>query len=56
MPTTNLLDCVEPGVFEKAESILDGLDIPLEIALDMFLQEVVRQKGLPFEVETATLS
>lgn len=52
MPTTNFLDCVEPAIFEKAELILDRLDIPVEIALDMFLNEVVKQEGLPFEVET----
>lgn len=49
--TSNVFARVEPEVKEQAEQVLDRLGIPMSNAVDMFLRQIVLQKGLPFEVK-----
>lgn len=44
---------VEPEIKEKAEIVLNKLGIPMSNAINIFLRQVIIQKGLPFEVKVA---
>lgn len=41
----------EETVKKQAEEILEGLGISLSDAVNMFLRQVILQKGIPFEVK-----
>ncbi|MCK9218343.1 MAG: type II toxin-antitoxin system RelB/DinJ family antitoxin [Firmicutes bacterium] len=49
--TTSIYARVEPAIKEEAENILSQLGIPMSNAINIFLRQVVLQKGLPFEVK-----
>lgn len=49
--TTNIYVRLEPGLKEEAETILAQLGIPVSNAVNIFLKQVVMQRGLPFEVK-----
>ncbi len=49
--TTNLYVRLEPGLKEQAESVLGQLGIPVSNAVNIFLRQVVLQRGIPFEVK-----
>lgn len=49
--TTNLYVRIEPGIKEQAELILGQLGIPLSNAVNIFLKQVVIQRGIPFDVK-----
>lgn len=49
--TTNLYVRIEPGLKEQAESILEQLGIPVSNAVNIFLKQVVMQRGIPFDVK-----
>lgn len=49
--TASVFTRVEPNIKEQAEEILDQLDIPMSNAIEMFLRQVVLQRGIPFEME-----
>ncbi|EOR25210.1 RelB/DinJ family addiction module antitoxin [Clostridium sartagoforme AAU1] len=49
--TTNLSVRLEPGLKEQAELILGQLGIPVSNAVNIFLKQVVMQRGIPFEVK-----
>lgn len=49
--TSNIFARVEPAVKEQAEVILEQLGIPMSNAINMFLRQVVLQKGIPFEMK-----
>ncbi len=49
--TENVFVRVEPQIKEQAELILKNLGIPMSNAVGMFLQQVVLQKGIPFDVK-----
>ncbi len=49
--TSNVFARVEPGVKEQAEQVLNELGIPMSNAVNMFLKQVVLQRGIPFEVK-----
>lgn len=42
---------VEPELKEQAEQILSKLGIPVANAINLFLHQVVLQKGIPFDVK-----
>lgn len=52
--TTNLFVRLDPVVKEQAESVLTQLGVPMASAVSIFLQQVVLQNGLPFEVKLPT--
>lgn len=49
--TTNLSVRLEPGLKEQAELVLSQLGIPVSNAVNIFLKQVVMQRGLPFDVK-----
>jgi len=49
--TTNLYIRIEPGLKEQAELILGQLGIPMSNAVNIFLKQVVMQRGIPFDVK-----
>lgn len=49
--TTNIYVRLEPGLKEEAEAILAQLGIPVSNAVNIFLKQVVMQRGLPFDVK-----
>lgn len=49
--TSNLYVRLEPGLKEQAESVLGQLGIPVSNAVNIFLKQVVMQRGIPFEVK-----
>ncbi len=52
--TTNLYVRIEPGLKEQAETILGQLGIPVSNAVNIFLKQVVMQRGIPFDVKLPT--
>jgi len=42
---------VEPEIKEQAEQVLSKLGIPVANAVNLFLYQVVLQKGIPFDVK-----
>lgn len=49
--TTNLYVRLEPGLKEQAESVLEQLGIPVSNVVNIFLKQVVMQRGIPFDVK-----
>lgn len=49
--TTNLYVRLEPGLKEQAETVLEQLGIPMSNAVNIFLKQVVMQRGIPFDVK-----
>lgn len=49
--TASVFTRVSPELKNQAEDVLDRLQIPMSTALNMFLQQVVEQQGIPFEVK-----
>lgn len=52
--TKNIYVRLEPELKEQAEFILGQLGIPLSNAVNIFLRQVVMQKGIPFDVKIST--
>jgi len=48
--TTNINVRLDPELKEQAELILGQLGIPLSNAVNIFLKQVVIQRGIPFDV------
>ena len=49
--TATVFARVEPEVKEQAEIVLERLGLPMSNAVDMFLRQVVIQRGIPFEMK-----
>ncbi len=49
--TANVFTRVDPIVKEQAEAILSQLGISMSTAMGMFLQQLVLQRGIPFDVK-----
>lgn len=49
--TASIFTRVTPELKEEAEKVLDQLQIPMSTALSMFLQQVVNQQKIPFEIK-----
>lgn len=49
--TSNVFVRVEPNTKEEAEIILNQLGLSMSNAVDMFLKQVVIQRGIPFEIK-----
>ena len=48
--TSSIYTRVEPEIKEQAEQILSRLGIPVANAVNLFLHQVVLQRGIPFAV------
>jgi len=42
---------IEPEIKEQAELVLSELGIPMANAINLFLRQVILQKGIPFDVK-----
>ncbi len=51
--TANIIVRIEPELKEQVESVLGQLGIPISNAVNIFLKQVVIQKGIPFDVKLA---
>lgn len=49
--TANVYVRLEPSVKEQSEAILNRLGIPMSNAIALFLQQVILQRGIPFDVK-----
>jgi DNA-damage-inducible protein J len=49
--TTNINVRLDPELKEQAELVLGHLGIPLSNAVNIFLKQVVIQRGIPFDVK-----
>ena len=49
--TKNLYIRLEPELKEQAELVLGQLGIPVSNAVNMFLRQVVMQRGIPFDIK-----
>lgn len=49
--TANISAKVEPEIKQRAEQILNRLGIPMSNAIDMFLNQIILQNGIPFELK-----
>ncbi|MGO5333681.1 type II toxin-antitoxin system RelB/DinJ family antitoxin [Enterococcus cecorum] len=49
--TASIFTRVTPELKEEAEKVLEQLQIPMSTALSMFLQQVVNQQRIPFEIK-----
>jgi len=42
---------VEPEIKEQVEQVLSKLGIPMANAINLFLHQIVLQKGIPFDIK-----
>ncbi len=49
--TSNVYVRLDPKVKEQSEAILNQLGIPMSNAIALFLQQVILQHGIPFELK-----
>ena len=49
--TANVFTRVDPALKEQAEVVLSQLGISMSTAMGMFLQQIVLQRGIPFDVK-----
>lgn len=49
--TSNVYVRLDPRVKEQSETILNQLGIPMSNAIALFLQQVILQNGIPFELK-----
>lgn len=42
---------IDSEVAEKAGAVLNQLGIPMEVAIDMYLRQIIFHRGIPFPVE-----
>ena len=42
---------IDSNVKERAEFILEKLGIPMHVAIEMYLRQIIFQNGIPFEVK-----
>lgn len=52
--STSVFTRISPELKNQAEEVLNQLQIPMSTAISMFLQQVVNQQGIPFELKTAS--
>jgi len=45
---------IDDGLKEKADSLFEELGLNMTTAVNMFVRQVVRQGGIPFEITTRT--
>jgi len=49
--TSNILVRLDPDLKAQAEAVLNQLGIPVSNAVNLFLKQVVLQRGIPFEIK-----
>ena len=51
LKSSSIYTRVEPELKEEVENVLSQLGIPMANAINLFLHQVVLQKGIPFEIK-----
>ncbi len=51
MESTNLNIRIDKNVKQSAEKIFDDLGLNMTTAINIFLRQVIREKGIPFDVK-----
>lgn len=46
--TANVIARVEPDIKEQAEKILEQLEIPTSVLINMLYKQIIMKKGIPF--------
>ena len=49
--TANIYARIEPEVKEQAETVLAQLGLSISDAINIFLRQIVAQKGIPFYIK-----
>ena len=49
--TSSVFTRVEPSIKEQAELVLNQLGISMSSAVEMFLRQIILQRGIPFEMK-----
>jgi addiction module RelB/DinJ family antitoxin len=49
--TASVFTRVEPEIKTQAEQVLDKLGISMSNAVDMFLRQIIIQRGIPFDIK-----
>ena len=49
--SANVYARIEPDIKDQAEKILSALGIPVSNAINMFYNQIILQKGIPFDVK-----
>ena len=49
--TASVFTRVDPRIKEQAEAVLEQLGISMSTAMGIFLQQIVLQRGIPFEMK-----
>ena len=49
----NLCIKVDEDICENAKSILKQFGIPMSLAVNIFLRQVILRQGFPFDIDTA---
>ena len=49
--TSNIFARVEPEIKEQAELVLTELGIPMSNAINIFLRQIIIQRGIPFDLK-----
>ena len=42
---------IDSDVIERAEFILEKLGVPMSVAIEIYLRQIIFQRGIPFEVK-----
>ena len=54
--TSSIYARVEPDLKHEAEAILNELGVPLSNAINIFLKQVVMQRGIPFQIKLSPVT
>lgn len=49
--TANVTARIQPNIKEQAEAILDRLEIPVSVFIDMAYRQVIMRDGVPFSLD-----
>lgn len=49
--TSSVFARVEPSIKEQAEEVLNQLGISMSSAVEMFLRQIILQRGIPFDMK-----
>lgn len=52
--TTNLNICIDKTVKENSEKVFEELGLNMSTAVNIFLRQVIRVNGIPFEIKGNT--
>lgn len=54
--STNLNIRIDKNIKEASEKVFDDLGLNMSTAINMFLRQVIRVKGIPFEIKLTNIN